>query len=146
MDFVRIAIEEARRLIADGDNHVMDVDRIEYLKKRRERIYRRLTEAIRDFNGLLLKSKRKLLVENSGSAIMFPCIRLYEAMEYENTPLVDIFIEITDDGEQSHVQCRAECLWFDPATRLTSCDPDKLMTNLAKQIATVLKVDAENAQ
>jgi hypothetical protein len=142
MNFARIAMEEAKRLLKESHKedrwNPIKEDLSSYIKKRRERSFRRLSEFVKDLNGLTLITNRPLTVENSGSAVMFPCIRLSEVMKFENKPIADIFIEITDEGK---VQCRAECLWFDPTVRLTSEYPERLMTRLAKQIGSILKVE-----
>ena len=79
MNFAKIAIEEAKRL--QRESHLVVDNFSSYVKKRRERLYRRLSSFVKDFNGLTLTSNRVIVVENSGSVAMFPCIRISEVME-----------------------------------------------------------------
>lgn len=140
MNYVRIAQEEARKRSNEPTGRSDCTENDMFLQKRRERVYRRLIEATRDFNGLVLVSGRRLLVENSGSVSVMPCIRFVEVTDYENHPLINVFIEITDDGEQSDVQCHAECLWLEQSLRLISRSADNIMMHLARQLGTILKV------
>lgn len=160
MDYVRYALDEAKRLAAQEDAvpvRRLYSDHVRFLQQRRERYYRRLMTYLSEFSGLPLKTDRKLLVENRGSATIFPCIRLCEEVSFpadehpanrffdgvptEKRFLVDIFIEITEDGLDSRVQCRAECLWLEQTMQMVSSDPENLMKSLARQMAELLKVD-----
>lgn len=144
MDYSKFALEEAKRIEDEKAREPVFNEDVSFLQKRRDRLYRRLAVSTADFNGLDLKSGKKMIIENSGSPVMFPCIRFCEKMEYENRPLVDIFIEIVDGiNNAGEVVCRAECLWTDPTTRISSGDPDSFMRSLATLIATILKVDRD---
>lgn len=152
MDYVKYAMEEAKRLAAQEESpkHHIYSDMVRYLHQKRERYYRRLHTYLSEFVGLNLKSGRTLLLSNLGSSV-HPCIRMVEKVEFpmsemvegasQDHTLVDIFVEITEDGLESRVQCRAECLWLEHALRLTSSDPENLMKPLARQLGELLKVE-----
>jgi hypothetical protein len=148
--YVKIALDEAKRLTSESTSTSVD-EMARFLRQRKERYHRRLSAALEAFNSLPLTSGCRLVVENTGSASLMPCIRLAEELTFggrlanvtlsDKRSLVELFLEVTNDGDMSQVQCRAECLWVDPPTRLTSSDPDNLLLLLAKQLANVLKVE-----